>query len=86
MAKWVAYVLFLYFAFTLPIVVPHLIAKYKAWRARKQVAWARVTESGEIIMHEAEEGTYFLAADEKAIPIMIDKEEGKRLWEQGKPI
>ncbi|QEG13576.1 hypothetical protein MARVELLAND_45 [Bacillus phage vB_BspM_MarvelLand] len=85
MAKWIAYVLFLYFAFTLPIVIPHVLARYKAWRLSKQPYGVRKVESGEII-YRTEEGVYFLAVDEKSIPVGIDEEEGERLWEQGEPI
>ncbi|QEG04115.1 hypothetical protein [Bacillus phage BC-T25] len=85
MAKWIAYVLFVYFALTLPIVVPHLIAKYKAWRLSKEPYGVRKVESGEVI-YKTEEGVYFLAMNEFSIPVCIDKKEGKRLWEQGAPL
>jgi len=84
MAKWIAYVLFLYFAFTLPIVIPYLMMRYKAWRLSKIEYGTRKLESGEIIFKTEE--AYFLAVDEKGIPLLIDDAEGARLWEQAKPL
>jgi len=84
MAKWIAYVLFLYFAFTLPIVIPYLVMRYKSWKLSRIKYGTRKLKSGEVIFKT--EDAYFLAVDEKGIPLMVDKEEGARLWEQGEPI
>lgn len=38
----------------------------------------KVLRSGEVVI-KTEEGIYFLAMNEKSIPLLIDEEEGKKL-------
>lgn len=70
---------------TLPLVVmyffPSLRIKYDAWKLGRQKSWMRRMDNGEIII-KTEEGLYFHAMDGSSIPILINKEEGERLWSQ----
>ncbi|AMO25829.1 hypothetical protein Thu_37 [Bacillus phage Thurquoise] len=55
--------------------------KYRTWNTGKEEAVVGTLEDGSYI-YKTEDGRYFRAIDELAIPVLINKEEGERLWSQ----
>ncbi|AFQ96331.1 putative membrane protein [Bacillus phage vB_BceM_Bc431v3] len=55
--------------------------RYRKWQTGKERAVVGKLDDGSLIF-KTEDGRYFYAVDELAIPVLINKEEGKRLWSQ----
>jgi hypothetical protein len=52
--------------------------KYKAWKLGRQEAESRELPDGSVIIKSKD--LYFLAKDSSSIPVLINKDEGERLW------
>lgn len=63
-----------------------LLALFYGWKKfksldKKDKAIVGKLDDGSLIF-KTEDGRYFYAVDEEAIPVLINKEEGDRLWSQ----
>lgn len=66
-------------AITLIHFVPKWVTKYKTWKFGQQKASVKRLSNGEIVIC-TEKGIYFHALDNTTIPVLVNKEEGERLW------
>lgn len=68
------------------VFVGVLFALYYGWKKLKTVRESDRAVVGKLddgsLIYKAEDGRYFYAIDESAIPVLINKDEGERLWSQ----
>lgn len=75
----VAIIAVFFFVVGIPAWLFVIFPKYKAWKLGNQEVVMKTLSNGEVVI-KTEEGLYFHAVDDSAIPVLVSKEEGERLW------